>query len=326
MIGHVAIPLMGFDYDKLTKVFEYEGMALLRGNEFMKTRMLIPGVVNVIGTAVADRLMESPVFYSIIDSGKEIADFKYSSDFMCEKVRWLFLGLWFVKDNSLGYPYSVVVNEDEHTAVVVMPGGHYFNYKGEISGTDFTNKEFEQAANIAIKIEAILAKSDNQLKVVQIGKDLISQSITEVQEHNLGNRVTRAIMFLQEARQTRYLLSRMGWLINVYECLFTTETTELAHRIGEKTASYLSRDKTERAEIYKFIKKCYSIRSRFFHGQDVDKKLSTDKLTDAIGKLENLTRCVLMKAINNDFDNFSLPKNPFDEWLLSLLFDVNTEG
>ena len=50
------------------------------------------------------------------------------------------------------------------------------------------------------------------------------------------------------------------------ETLFTTESTEITHKLAERVSFFLGKDGSERIKIFHTVKAAYSIRSKLVHG------------------------------------------------------------
>jgi hypothetical protein len=321
--GQIAIPLIGFNCDKLVKPFDLKGLQLMQLNDYMGKHFCTPKIIFEVGNVFMSRIMTKPVFYCNIDATKDI-DIYEIADASIGELDLFFIALWFIKDNSLGYPFKVVYNELIDKVTIIGPEIQYYNHAGEVVETAFTDEEMQEALNMVNKLHSVWPSIQNESKFNIVNDTKTRIDLLEIKHYNLFNRGTRAIQIMVQARSENFALMRISMLINVLECLFTTDASELAHRISEKVASYLSKDKIERAETYKFIKKCYNTRSKFYHGQDVESKLTTPDLYSDIQKLEETLRKILKKVIYDDFEKFALQKIQFDEWLLSLLFDVSS--
>jgi hypothetical protein len=70
--------------------------------------------------------------------------------------------------------------------------------------------------------------------------------------------------------------------------------------MSERLACYYTDDKIKRLEIFKLIKACYKIRSRYFHGKELEKNTTFETIPALLVSLDNLTRDILTKIIMKD--------------------------
>lgn len=81
--------------------------------------------------------------------------------------------------------------------------------------------------------------------------------------------------------------------------MFTTDSLEVSHKVGERAVCFIAKTPNERIEIYKKIKKAYTLRSNFFHGNKL-KNVSDEEYYE----IENLIRKVMNKAIFETSEHF----------------------
>ena len=108
--------------------------------------------------------------------------------------------------------------------------------------------------------------------------------------------------------------------MNIYECLFTTDTSEITHKMAERVAYYSSSEREDRVDIFKLIKEAYSVRSRFFHGKESDEKTTLLKLNEMLKRLDSLTRHILTKVILEDSETFLKKDHELEVYFLPLCF------
>lgn len=86
------------------------------------------------------------------------------------------------------------------------------------------------------------------------------------------NRISTALSYFWSAliaNEPNQLFTDLSILL---ECLLSTDTQELAHKISERAAIILGKNSEDRLAIYKDIKKIYSQRSKIVHGEGVPAK------------------------------------------------------
>lgn len=86
------------------------------------------------------------------------------------------------------------------------------------------------------------------------------------------NRISTALSYFWSAiitKEPNQLFTNLSILL---ECLLSTDTQELAHKISERAAIILGKNSEDRLAIYKDIKKIYGQRSKIVHGEGVPAK------------------------------------------------------
>lgn len=206
--------------------------------------------------------------------------------------------LWFVKDNSVNLGnYFTYSNESKLIRVTTAVPG-YSKSTGDFEVTIFTNQELQLAAQIYDQVLSLESNKvynnlpklavDESLKVYDGEYHYIDQSKT--------NRIERCISFLSMARSQTFLPLKISLYIGILESLFTTDASEVVHKVSERVSFYLGGEYETRISVYKSCKSAYTIRSKFFHGQS---------LPGNFGSLENLkilsktTDDILRKVITN---------------------------
>jgi hypothetical protein len=110
--------------------------------------------------------------------------------------------------------------------------------------------------------------------------------------------------------------------MGVYECLFSTDKVEIAHKVAERASFYLGGTSLEKQSNYKLIKDAYNLRSNYIHGGTLDEKVLKNYMgiENICLSVDLMTRNILTSVILNDSKLFLLPKNELEEWYSQLLF------
>ena len=103
------------------------------------------------------------------------------------------------------------------------------------------------------------------------------------------------------------------------EVLFSTDASEMTHKIAERVAAFLAESAPERLSTFHAIKKAYSIRSKVLHGDVIYEKLLAE-LPAACVELDQLLRRVALKQLSHEAVAviFEAKKEFLEEYLLSL--------
>jgi hypothetical protein len=129
-----------------------------------------------------------------------------------------------------------------------------------------------------------------------------------------SNRISRALSLVDRARTSKNFTEKIAFYCSGLEAMFSTSTAELTHQIAERVALISHNAKTERFETFRFVKKCYSLRSKFIHGDTI--KGSVSELSDLSSRLDSVCR----KAIKTAFEDSEFWKAMSDQESLEVYF------
>lgn len=203
--------------------------------------------------------------------------------------------LWLIKDHSIDimlgfveYPYikssfiDLPYNSSLFHSNWVTGGSN--TSTGEYYCTNFNRNEIEQVISwgSTILIEPF-SESQNRKSAMSPGVDRIS----------LCN------VFLQTARKEFDIGIKITHYCSAFECLFSTDTTELTHKLSERVAYFLETEPQHRIALYNDLKNIYSIRSQVTHGSVISKKLFP-KITEYSKKADDILRRVSIKLRENE--------------------------
>jgi len=131
-------------------------------------------------------------------------------------------------------------------------------------------------------------------------------------------RISRAMMFIQQARVEGEYFSKIAMYSCATECLFATSNTELAHFMSERLSLYLGNTLQERIEIYKFSKKVYNMRSKYLHGDDPQKVFKNEEPSSFVVRIDELLRKAMTKLFINP--EILATNDTIDDFFLSQIF------
>lgn len=80
------------------------------------------------------------------------------------------------------------------------------------------------------------------------------------------SRAGRALRFVAAARGALNLAFKIANYCSALETLFTTESTELAHKLSERVAFFLGERGYDRRVVFTTVKGAYGVRSKLVHG------------------------------------------------------------
>src|SRR3989339_521844 len=307
--------------------YVFEVFNLSNDKELPKKLFGLKEFVPVVGYISFEKLINSPVFIAVGEANEFYhADINTESKLVAYKLTILQLFIscfWFVKDCCSNTDVLYLYNTENKNIKSELKTTFFSNAKGEYSTSDFKLDELHEAENIFFKLYPFLAhKVDefaDQLEIVKNGEWI---KISEVNKlaYNEWNRIEKAFNFLIIARSNSFLPLKISFYVVIYETLFTTDNTEVSHKVSERISFYLGNNNAEKEEIFKLVKNAYAIRSKYIHGQRLDKKLqSVEKQIDLSVEIDSLTRRLLRKIILEDSSIFTQNENDLNDFFNSLL-------
>lgn len=90
------------------------------------------------------------------------------------------------------------------------------------------------------------------------------------------SRFGRAMQFINSARHSPSITIRISQYCSALETLFTTDTAELSHKLGERVAFFLAPAGRNKVEVFRTVKAAYGVRSKTTHGDTLSQKLIED--------------------------------------------------
>jgi hypothetical protein len=236
--------------------------------------------------------------------------------------------LWFIKDNSVNASEIMghISNGIHHSVFGMSSVSIISNCHGENKEVSFTRDEIDQAYALSRKYTSICPQNEEEFNTT-LRPEIISNNVNDAFKkgendninYNSFNRIERAIKFLQIVRETNYLPRKISLYMPIFECLFSTEAEGVSHKVSERVAFYLGDD---RKTIFADLKSAYNIRSRYLHGDEMDKaQTSKSYQMDLSTKIDEITRRVLTQIITEDSEKFLMKKDPFRTYLNNIIFE-----
>ncbi|MCW4470193.1 HEPN domain-containing protein [Flavobacterium sp. MFBS3-15] len=196
---------------------------------------------------------------------------------------------WLVKDNAIRFNTGHLSYGDDSQITVKSNtvSSHYSNCLGNKSDTNYSQNEIIKA-----------------LKYFDFLFNITLNKIGGSLDHTgaEANRINRAYYFIDLARKTYDIGTKVSLHCSALECLFSVATTELRHRLSETIANFLGEEYEEKRNLYEQIKEIYDLRSSVTHGSGINKKLfkNNEESLNRIGmNCDNIVRDCLSKIIND---------------------------
>ncbi|MGY6649182.1 hypothetical protein [Wenyingzhuangia sp. IMCC45574] len=249
----------------------------------------------------------SPFFYGSIENSRSREERVRDSEKDLEFFQSILANLWFIKDCSCNSSFHYDISKRDkfifnRTRTTVFSnslgnyGNNFFSIEDIKTSYEITKKIME-IQNISKKSEEFYKQKPNQ----EIGH--ITPGDSNYKKYANTNRIERAYLFLSMARSHSFLPLKISFYIGLLETIFTTDGSEVTHKVSERCAFYLC-EFFDKQNTFDFIKECYGIRSKFVHGQKLHKKYDYETLKLKSVKLDDIMRKLMNKIVLNDSKTF----------------------
>ena len=246
-------------------------------------RLLTPEFKRAVGVIEADHLRTEA---NVVFGEFELAHLRNlpPDRFLLVILIWIDMLLknaWLIKDHA--------IECDAAFLRVDMPGGiswtkNYLAVRPSLSG-GYTDTEVSMTAS-----ELGLWGQTNDL-VESYLSDASSSSLEFMMEKSYA-RSGRAMRFVSAARGAPDLAFKIANYCSALETLFTTESSEVAHKLAERVAFFLGERGHNRREVFSKIKNAYGVRSKLVHG-DTLKANQIAELPALSGQCDGYLRIIL---------------------------------
>jgi Apea-like HEPN len=233
--------------------------------------------------------------------------------FLLRNAQYFVNCLWLVKDNSIYvrdafldvYPDGNPAQGNIQYASVSAINS---NTSGDVVETSFSMDELKTAISYFTPTETFEGIEDG-------GKFPFKNPLTKE-----AGRIGRAVYFCIGARSISSLPMKILNYCTVLECLFTSDSFEVTHKVSERLAFLLGKDSIERNYYYQLVRDAYRIRSKAVHGQFIKTQLE-DMQRISKGLDESIRRIFINYYQNpNEYEVFSIANNEkFEEWFNNLI-------
>ncbi|WOF73349.1 HEPN domain-containing protein [Parvibaculaceae bacterium PLY_AMNH_Bact1] len=133
-------------------------------------------------------------------------------------------------------------------------------------------------------------------------------------------RTGRALQFIDIARASPNVGFKIAHYISALEALFSTSSAELAHKLSERVAFFLSMHGFDRLEVFKDIKAAYEVRSKLVHGSHLSKS-KIEKTLEISSKCDSYLRTMmqLMFGEENLKSKIDVSSEQLDEYFDNMI-------
>lgn len=215
------------------------------------------------------------------------------------------LSSWLIKDNSINFEQGFIQYSLDNT----------INVSSNFLGSIFTNATGERTP-----IELTL---DELKKWEQLFAKSIFNLLFQKPNQKGANRLSMALKYLDSARTSFELGLKVSFYCMCFESLFSTDSTELSHKIAERIAFFLSDDPELRIGIYRNIKSAYGVRSKVVHGDNIPAK-NMEKVHQVALSCDQALRQIMNKIFGSENYTkvFTSDNNTLENFLIGFTFGI----
>jgi hypothetical protein len=215
-------------------------------------------------------------------------------------LRGFFMALWVVKDNAVNCEIGFLEHDARDQGLTHASNfiaALFTNARGLKDEVDFRLTEIRQAREYFWNFFL------PGMSVLQVDRSIalnlpLKPRSTVVSAKGVP-RLTRFLYFLAAARGANDLGVKVSLYMTCLEIMFSTESSELTHRLSERVAFFLRREPTDRFEVYKALRRAYDIRSKVVHGSVMSEQKQRG-LNDVAGEIDELLRELVLRMITDE--------------------------
>ena len=216
-------------------------------------------------------------------------------------IHTLFHCLWLLKDNSLNTEVGFVESKDSTGAGIASSNSRAAVYTcadGRRRKVKYSQEEIAEALELYRIFDRLGngAYGGNFPPTLRL-KDQV-EPVGTVVAAKAVRPLTRVWYFLSAARDCTDLSIKAAQYATCLEVLFSTDSTEIYHKLAERIALLLGESSEERRSLFHFVKTLYSVRSSLVHGDT----LSREHLKNMISisqEADGLVRRVLRRIMGD---------------------------
>ncbi|MDT9673892.1 hypothetical protein F6R97_04395 [Pseudomonas sp. JV414] len=216
-------------------------------------------------------------------------------------IEWILQDSWLVYDSCIHSEIAFAKKSEKNKSVEWsnnnLASHASDSYGSRLAVTTISLNDLEQWIERSLKLRTYIHE-----RGVTIATPVISKSYT---------RFARFINFVQLARRTSHPAMKIAQMCSALESLFSTDTSELTHRLSERVAMFLGGDGEAMEKSYQMMKKCYAVRSQITHGSHIKDSVA-EQIPDMSFDMMVMLREIALKIIDS-------PE-------LSKLFDGDNDG
>lgn len=199
---------------------------------------------------------------------------------------WLLFALWLVRDHSISLSMPVIRTEQMVGSTALTTS--YSLCDGSVADTEFSVSEIKATRDLLQ--DTIMSLGGERPIALPVWTDtsISSKEVTPL---------WRCYHFLRAARTNPDLAVKIANYMTCFETLFSTDNTELSHKLSERVAFFLC--DSDRKTAYGKMKRAYGVRSRVVHGGSLSAR-GEASLAEVSSDVDGLLRASLRKILYSD--------------------------
>jgi hypothetical protein len=253
----------------------------------------------------------APVLYKL-DNQNDFENVKLEVVNFLREVQGFLMASWMVEDNSanceLGFAFGLD-NVHVHSNSLALHYTHHTGSKRKISADP---EKLSEICSLHQKNFTGIRKQD---------------APPHTNFRKSTDRLTRAMLFLQQARSAEDLGQKVANYCSFFEAALSTSSSELSHQLSERVAFFVCGSPFERLSMFKDVKRAYGVRSKIVHGDTLSPS-AIASLAGVVSACDETARRIVTK-ITSDSELQALfqraDNEALDNFMLSLIFDVPPE-
>lgn len=255
-----------------------------------------------IGQHIYNEILNSPCLIILHDHTSpffedlnKLGDFRLIIDQYLELSINFLNTLWIVKDNSINIMESLLVQRAGPKTHISFHFSVFLDCNRNTGITEYNDSEIELANNYFINY---LTLRNKDLSNPYYSKQGHSLPTVDQRYQEMGIR-TRALVFLDLARQSSNIMLRIANYISFLEVLFGLGSRDgIMQKICDRTSVYIAYPSLSRKELVEKLKIAYDIRSRYVHGDK--NNYSFEVLSEYSQFLDTLIRHIMVKLLTDN--------------------------
>ncbi len=295
-------------------------LALLPGVDIITDRKSIKSIINkdfkkFAGVIEYDYYLKAGHILYMESTDESIFDGAGSHGALLSWLSWvgmLLEDVWLIKDNAVICESAFCRLVDNG---VVEWTSNYLN-------THVSNSVGLKGEGVDFSVSELLRWRDISHKLQTYRFDKSSTSYHSFTDKSYS-RVSRATRFIGAARLDGHPATKIAHYCSALESLFSTDSSELTHKLSERVALFLRDNSYDPISVFKEVKSYYGIRSKVIHGDDISKK-KAEQLPVLSDNCDVLLRSIMNIIISNPdyIQLFDGPKEAFEEYFQNKMFMV----
>ena len=228
--------------------------------------------------------------------------------------------LWLIKDNSVNADVGFVHSIDSQGKEFASSNSRASVYTcadGCRRTLEYSRAELIEARTLYERLDSLGKARSHPSTLNPISQ--VEPAGTVVTAHEV-RALTRISYFVNSARDCSDLSVKVAHYTTCLEILFSTDSSEISHKLAERVALFLGRTFEERKQLFNCVKRLYSVRSKVVHG-DVFSKASLRRLREISLEADNLLRQILRLILDSEelCALFEGTKEAREEYLIDLV-------